>query len=241
LSDALSASRTRILGLKALPACEPALSPEQARASCDPARAALKALHAASERTASHDEMLERTADAWLAAERALEVLRRASIGEWFETRPQASASASAAQTPHASARPPGTLRTQPSSVRPSETTGILPRQAAEGTPRALPSAAGGHAHAHAQVPARVHDDPNSRLIDEYQRLEALTRRTLATYLQFAPVDLRARAFAELERLCRERPHAPKLRDLVRETTLVESDPALRRKLVALRERLGPG
>jgi hypothetical protein len=207
LAAALSTARPRFLGLVTAAGCAPPLTEVEAQQSCAPADLALKRLQTALLAKAPDAELLSRTAGTWLASERALKVLKKSSLGKWFEAHPRAIPSAS-------------------SSARPSESE----------KPRASAPPKSVHEHA----PVRVHDDPHAEVLAVYSRLETLTRRMLAAYLQFGPLKLRQRAFTELERLCREEPHAARLRDLTREAALVETDLELRKQLQGLRTRLGP-
>ena len=82
-------------------------------------------------------------------------------------------------------------------------------------------------------APAGVRrDDPYQPVLRVYARLEVEALRYLGAFLELAPLPTRQRACTELETLWNEatRPSHP-LQQIVRQASLLESDPAFKERL----------
>jgi hypothetical protein len=77
-------------------------------------------------------------------------------------------------------------------------------------------------------------DGPISRLMGTSVRLEHDAVRNLGAYLEYAELPVRRTAFSTVKRLHEQHPEWPLLAQLLREATLLESDPELKAQLAAL-------
>lgn len=140
-----------------------------------------------------------------LAAQRAAERLRKKGIGALMPDPTDRAEPKRAAQSDRASSSSSSRAASQPT-----------------------PSAHHDHDH------QRKLDNPELNAILAYSRVSALSLRQLATFLEYGPRPVRARAVAELARLGGEQPQWAKLESLAREAHLIERDPELKGELAKL-------
>lgn len=88
-------------------------------------------------------------------------------------------------------------------------------------------------------APTREQSDPYLDAIQAFARVTTVALAEVRAYLEFGDNALRSVALTRVETLVSEQPHWAALASLVNEAHLVESEPALKQRLGALRARLG--
>jgi hypothetical protein len=104
------------------------------------------------------------------------------------------------------------------------------PKAKPAGSAAAAPSGSG---------PTRV-ENPQMKVVSSYERVARTAARYLGSFLQQGPVDVRKQAFAEVQRLVPLREKWSALRDVVRQASLTEREPELRKQLRDLEQKLRP-
>ncbi len=103
--------------------------------------------------------------------------------------------------------------------------------------PKAKPagsSAAAGSASAGVRPP----EDPRMKVVSSYERVARSAARYLGSFLQQGPLDVRKQAYTEVQRLVPLRERWLTLRDIVRQASLTERDPELRKQLRETEQKL---
>ncbi len=104
--------------------------------------------------------------------------------------------------------------------------------------PKAKPAGSAGAAPS-GSVPARV-ENPQMKVVSSYERVARTAARYLGSFLQQGPLEVRKQAFAEVQRLVPLREKWSALRDVVRQASLTEREPDLRKQLRDLEQKLRP-
>lgn len=203
-----------------VPDCAALLSETAERERCVAAVAAKERLRAALEQGTPTPQLLPLIAETALSAQRATQVLRASGVAELFAAEPDRVHAAASARVPS----PSGSAAARSAAA-----------PVASGKPArsAVPAAS-------AAPLVRRQQSAALDAITAYARVATLALRELGMYLELGPLPLRNTAFLELARLCDQEPHWAGLHALVDEATLVEPDPELKKKLVALQKALGP-
>lgn len=114
------------------------------------------------------------------------------------------------------------------------------PKAAASAPPKPKLKAAGSAAAAPSgSGPSRV-ENPQMKVVSSYERVARTAARYLGSFLQQGPLEVRKQAFAEVQRLVPQREKWSALRDVVRQASLTEREPELRKQLRETEQKLRP-
>ncbi|HET9930415.1 MAG TPA: hypothetical protein VFQ35_07005 [Polyangiaceae bacterium] len=219
LVQALAAVQARWQSLGALPDCVALLAKADERERCAAAQKQLAARQAAALAPNTTDATrLELATQVALSSQRASESLRASGVNRLLETRPKPSASGSASPPAASAAR--------------AKTVAVASAARAK-------TIAAASAVATKAAPTREQSDPYLDAIQAFARVTTVALAEVRAYLEFGDNALRSVALTRVETLVSEQPHWAALASLVNEAHLVESEPALKQRLGALRARLG--
>jgi len=90
--------------------------------------------------------------------------------------------------------------------------------------------------HQHDRKNLKLVEGPLGRLAQNASRLERDVLRQFGAYLEYGPLPARQAAFERAKRVQEQHPQWPSLRRLLREATVLESDPDLKARLSAAAE-----
>jgi hypothetical protein len=193
-----------------LEGCEPVLKEAAELELCTKAKSALTKVKDLASKADKSPAAMTAAGDLVLAAENAVEKLRLAAASELAGA---------------ASAKPGA-----PGAPKPA---GSVPPK-----PKAKPAGSGAPAPS-GSVPARV-ENPQMKVVSSYERVARTAARYLGSFLQQGPLEVRKQAFAEVQRLVPLREKWSALRDVVRQASLTEREPDLRKQLRDLEQKLRP-
>jgi hypothetical protein len=193
-----------------LEGCEPVLKEAAELELCTKAKDALTKVKELASKADKTPAAMRAAGDLVLAAENAVEKLRLAAASE-LAGAPGAKPGASGAPKPVASTPP---------------------------KPKAKPAGSGSPAPS-GSVPARV-ENPQMKVVSSYERVARTAARYLGSFLQQGPLEVRKQAFAEVQRLVPLREKWSALRDVVRQASLTEREPDLRKQLREVEQKLRP-
>jgi hypothetical protein len=129
---------------------------------------------------------------------------------------------------------PTGASSAKPSALPVAKAAGSAKPKAPSAKGSAKP---GGSAGALASAAPRK-DDPATKLVSSYERAARSAARYLGSFLQQGTPEIRKMAFAEVQRLVPLREKWLTLRDVVRQASLTERDPDLKKQLRDLEQKL---